>query len=227
MRHASLVPLLLSALIGAESGHAQGELTGVQDPAWAPDGKRIAVSYFDRIWTMTPDGRQAKALAEVPGSGVSTVRVERDPAWSPDGSRIAFAVDRGQGYDIYTASVRTGALEPVTTMAGDERWPSWTPDGRLVFAHREAPAQGRTVDPGLQWDLFQVAAVAGSAAWQAPVPLTRTDDSETEPRVSPDGERVVFVSNRESEDDVDLWAMSLPSSAVMRPTPLADRKSVV
>ena len=54
--------LVLSALAVELPGHAQSELTGVQDPAWAPDGKRIAVSYLDRIFTMTPDAKQAKAL---------------------------------------------------------------------------------------------------------------------------------------------------------------------
>ena len=74
-------------------------------------------------------------------------------------------------------------------MAGDERWPSWTPDGRLVFAHRDVEPAGRPADPSLQWDLFLVAPVAGSEAWQAPLPLTETTDSETYPRVSPDGTR--------------------------------------
>ncbi len=224
MRHTFLALLVLAALAFERPGHAQGELTGAQDPAWAPDGKRIALSYFDRIWTMTPDGKQARALvAGDLDASAAAARIERDPAWSPDGTRIAFAADRGRGFDIYTASIKTGTAEPVTTMPGDERWPSWTPDGRLVFARREQSPQGRAAAPGRQWDIYQVAPVAGSSAWQAPVPLTQTDDSETEPRVSPNGERVVFVSNRESEDDVDLWAMSMPSANVLKPPPLATR----
>ena len=143
--------------------------------------------------------------------------------WSPDGQRVAFAANRGSGFDIYTASLKSGEAEPVTAMPGDERWPSFTPDGRIVFAHREPAPKGRATDPGLQWDIFQIAPVTGSSAWQVPVPLTETADSETEPRVSPNGERVVLVSNRESEDDVDLWAMSMPSANVLKPPPLGSR----
>jgi gamma-glutamyltranspeptidase len=222
----SLPPLLLIAgLVFVQAGHAQSELSGVQDPAWAPDGKRIAVSYLDRIWTMAADGRQPMALTlDVQSAGVPAV-IERDPAWSPDGTRIAFSVNRGEGFDIYSASLKTGTGEHVTSMPGDERWPSWTPDGRIVFAHRDPAPAGRPTDPGLQWDIFQIAPVAGSTAWQAPVPLTQTADSETEPRVSPNGERVVFVSDRDSEDDVDLWAMSMPSRNVPKPTPLGVRVS--
>ncbi len=206
-----LPPILL--VLAILPSHAQVESTGMQDPAWSPDGKRIAVSYFDRIWTMTPDGKQPKALAADAESATVPIVVERDPAWSSDGTRIAFAINRGEGFDIYTAQLKTGAAEPVTSMPGDERWPSWTPDGRLVFAHRQAPPPGRATDPGRQWDLYAIAPVAGSPAWQAPVPLTQTDDNETEPRVSPNGERVVFVSDRDSEDDVDLWAMRLGADA--------------
>ena len=61
--------LLAGFAIFQVSSHAQGELVGVQDPAWSPDGKRIAVSYFDRIWTMTPDGKQPKQVAADPRSG--------------------------------------------------------------------------------------------------------------------------------------------------------------
>ena len=195
---------------------------GVQEPAWAPDGKRVAVSYLDRIWTMTPDGRQGKAVITGDGSAI-----EREPSWAPDGNRLAYAADRGDGFDIFVVSVKngvaTGAPVAVTTLLGDERWPSWTADGRLVFAHRAARAAGRGGDPSRQWDLSIVRAVEGSGSWQAPQALTATADNETYPRVSPDGTKVAFISERDSEDDLDLWWMPVPPAVVAKPTPLGSR----
>src|SRR5262245_16843828 len=126
MRAPSAAVLIAAAVASLQmSSAAQATLSGVQDPAWAPDGKHLAVSYLDRIWVTTPDGRQPRALGqEQPGS-------EREPAWSPDGTRIAFAAARGDGFDLFVASVKGGTPVAVTTMPGDERWPSWTPDGRI------------------------------------------------------------------------------------------------
>ena len=95
--------------------------------------------------------------------------VQREPAWSEDGKRIAFAADRGEGFDIYAVSSRGGSPERITSLPGDSRAPSWTPDGRIVFAHR---------DPGAsQWDLYVVDADAGDDA-RVPVRLTQTPDNE-------------------------------------------------
>ena len=153
---------------------------------------------------MNADGRQARALVSTDSGAV-----EREPAWSPDGTRLAFAANRDDGFDIVVAVAKTGASTVVAGMPGDERWPSWTPDGRLVFAHRGAPPAGRAADATLQWDLYLAIPVAGSDAWQTPVPLTDTADSETLPRVSPDGRKVAFVSERDAEDDVDIWWMPM------------------
>ncbi len=164
-----------------------------------------------------PDGRQPAPLvaAALPG-------VEREPAWSPDGARIAFAANRGAGFDIFIASVRDGAVTAVTGLAGDERWPSWTPDGRIVFASRAPRGDRPGADAGAQWDLFVTRPVAGSTAWQSPVALTETADSETYPRVSPDGALVAFVSDRSNDDDVDVWVMPLPEAGAT-PVPLGGR----
>lgn len=188
--------------LGAQSGAA---LVGAQDPAWSPDGRRVALSVLDTIYTMAPDGRQATPLVAGAPAGV-----EREPAWSPDGTRIAFAADRGTGFDLFVADVREGATTPVTALPGDERWPSWTPDGRLVFAHRRPRGERPGADPGAQWDLSIVAPIDGSKAWQAPQALTATSDHETFPRVSPDGALVAYVSDRTAEDDVDVWVLPLP-----------------
>ncbi len=205
---AGLVILLVvpgHARLGGQPGTSA--VVGAQDPSWAPDGRRIAVSALDTLWTLAPDGSRPAPLVrdEAPG-------IERDPAWSPDGARIAFAADRGAGFDIYVASVRDGATRAVTGGAGDERWPSWTPDGRLVFAGRAPRGDRVGPDPGAQWDLYITRQVAGSPAWQSPVALTETSDSETYPRVSPDGALVAFVSDRDADDDVDVWVMTLPEA---------------
>jgi gamma-glutamyltranspeptidase len=209
------------------STHAQVTV-GVQEASWSPDGRRIAVSYLDRIWTMTPDGKQAKAVSpDLRTSATQGLVIEREPAWSPDGTRLAYAADRGEGFDIFVVSIRNGVASgqptAATTLPGDERWPSWTADGRIVFAHRDSRPPGRNGDPSLQYDLFLTLQVAGSEAWQSPIALTETADSETYPRVSPDGTKVAFISERDSEDDLDLWWMPVPAAAIAKPLPLGAR----
>ena len=96
--------------------------TGVREASWSPDGKRLAATWFDAIWTMTPDGREARRLVARPDGWT----IERDPAWSPDGKSLAFAAAGLDGFDVYVAASGGGAARQVTRLAGDERWPSWT-----------------------------------------------------------------------------------------------------
>jgi gamma-glutamyltranspeptidase len=182
--------MLLAAL--ALTPHAQTGTSGMRDPAWSPDGRRLAVVILDRIWTTAPDGRDARELTRAAGS-------EREPAWSPDGRHVALAVDRGGGYDLYVVDARGGVPELVLALDGDERSPAWTHDGRIVFAHRAAG--------GFHWDLFLVDPF-GSRNRDL-VRLTETPDDEVQPRVSSDG-RVAFASNRGNDDgDFDIWVMPL------------------
>lgn len=173
---------------------APAALVGMRDPSFSPDGKRIAASWLETVWTMTPEGRDEKALITTRGEWVS----ERDPAWSPDGKSIAFAADTNGAFDIYLAPAAGGAARKVTSIEGDERWPSWTRDGRLVFSHR--PPNGR-------WQVYAIAVDgSGSAA-----KLTRDAASEWQARVSPDGKRLVFMSDRDLEpgDQSDVFVRDL------------------
>src|SRR5688500_8014722 len=119
-----LLPSALCLVVASQVGHAQVPV-GVQEPAWSPDGKRIAVSYLDRIWTMTSDGKEARAVQALkPPSpqAENEYAIEREPAWSPDGNRIAFAADRGNGFDIFIVSLKNGSAASapiaVTTTPG-------------------------------------------------------------------------------------------------------------
>lgn len=208
-----LTPALATAslLVAGLSLAAQPvPLRGVQDPAWSPDGRRIAFSYLDRIWTAAPDGRNARPLRP-DGSAV-----ERDPAWSPDGRTIAFAADDRDGFDIYT-TVLGGGSRRITEGGSDDRWPSWTLDGRVVFSR---------LDVG-RWRLFAVAATGGEAT--ALFSDSHPEEDEREGRVSPDGRRIAYVSDRDSEDgEGDVWIADLPAagSRLARRTRVAPARGV-
>lgn len=102
-----------------------------RDPAWSPDGGRIAFS-SDR------DGIMEVYVLTVDGS-TRPVRITHDggrqPAWSPDGQRIAFTSERDGNQEIYLTN--QDGTDPVrlTTSAAADFDPVWSPDGtQIAFA---------------------------------------------------------------------------------------------
>lgn len=187
-----------AVLVPVFSAQTPAARSGIREPAFSPDGSRLAVSWLDELWTMTPDGGDEQKVVTPNGGWLS----ERDPAWSPDGRSIAFSAGSNGQFDIYVVSV-AGPEGPrqarrVTSLAGDERWPSWTRDGRLVFSHR--PLNER-------WQIYATAADGTGA----PVKVTPDDAAEWHARVSPDGTRVAFISDRDREagDEGDVFVRQL------------------
>lgn len=181
---------------------------GVRETSWAPDGKHLAVTYYDAIWTMAPDGREARDLFPKAEGWISA----RDPAWSPDGKSIAFAAETNGEFDVWVAPATGGTPRRLTTAPGDERWPSWTHDGRVVFSHRA---------PRGAWQLYVIAADGTGAM----VKISPGDDAEWQGAVSPDGKSVAFISDRDLDgaDTADVWVRPLPPAGVTGSSPSALR----
>jgi Tol biopolymer transport system component len=110
------------------------------DPAWSPDGTRIAfaskpdANTSSDIWVMNEDGSGRRRLTQSFGGPI-----DRQPAWSPDGSSIAWtrSVPSEGVSDIWVMNAGGGEKRPVVkapagSYAGS---PAWSPDGqRIAFA---------------------------------------------------------------------------------------------
>ena len=100
---------------------------GTRDPAYSPDGSRIAYE----------DGRDLY-IATTGGSGTQPVTAgghnDQFPAFSPDGKQIVF--HRADDTDLYVVDVDGSDLRRLTTDGATqaEYEPEWSPDGlRIVF----------------------------------------------------------------------------------------------
>jgi len=109
------------------------------NPAFSPDGKRIAAACSPRdplglstsICVMNGDGSGLRAITPV--RGTMSVVADFDPAWSPNARRILFARCDGQTRSIWSANADgTGAKRLTSSRIGgcadeaDSR-PSWRP----------------------------------------------------------------------------------------------------
>ncbi len=150
---------------GGAARRISDEYGDARQPAWSPDGTRIAFqSYRDgmwRIWSSAPDGSGAKALTSGPFD-------DREPHWSPDGKTIAFSSDRSGNYDIWTLDVASGAIKQVTRDEGNDFLPAWSPDGReLAFVSTRVSAPGvyaTTVD-GRERLVAAATGAVGAPSW--------------------------------------------------------------
>ncbi len=113
------------------AGHEQ--LTDLKadalDPAWSPDGSKIAFS-------SRPDRNRDIYVINADGTGLRQVTddeyPDEGPTWSPDGTKIAFASARDESYDIYVMNIDGSNRTQITDGSVDYYEPAWSPDGNLI-----------------------------------------------------------------------------------------------
>lgn len=98
-------------------------------PAWAPDGKQLAV-------VLTRDGNSQIYRVNADGSGLSRLSnssgIDTEPTFSPDGSFVYFTSDRGGSPQIYRVSLDGGRPERMTFNGSFNARPQISPDGRYM-----------------------------------------------------------------------------------------------
>jgi Tol biopolymer transport system component len=112
---------------------------GYSQPAWSPDGRRLAVLQLlthgrgdppdltTVMVTMRSDGSHPR---RIPGMTLRDEQTSFSPTWSPDGRYIAFSAHIGSRRGLFAVDWRTGAR--IHLIQGTAHAPAWSPDGHRV-----------------------------------------------------------------------------------------------
>ena len=177
--------LLATAAGGRADARMLGDVGNVYQPAWSPDGRRIAVARSGSgIFVITLRDGSARRLTSGGSDGA--------PAWSPDGRVILFQRQvTATNWDIYRVRPAGGGLRRLTHDRLQQLHPSWSPDGaRIAFAEQEENGN---------WVIFSMRADGSNRKR-----LTDEHSSSQDPSWSPDGRKIAFIAQAGERASVSL-----------------------
>jgi dipeptidyl aminopeptidase/acylaminoacyl peptidase len=182
-------------------GSAPVQITGLmqdfEDPRWSPDGKMIACVSDDQIWVMEANGRNPIKLTNH-GAGAKL------PRWSPDGKLIAF-YSKAKGWDqVWVIKPNGTGLKRIITLNNDFESADWSPDSSKIAASAFEEKEPYNSD------IYIFDVVGGKHKV-----ITPPDKSfDLQPRWSPDGKHIAFLSNRNGWDHI--YRMNADGSNVVQ-----------
>ena len=169
-----------------------------EQSSWSPDGRWVAYKRREAVFVAPWDGSVEPQALTKPNDGTTN---NTQPAWSSYGRSIVFRSNRSDPSrnvaDVWVMDSPFGAqpgepsARPLVVRAGDERYPTFSPDGtRLLFRGDADGADGSGDEE------IYVASAGGSGV----VALTNDEAIDSAPAFSPDGTQIAWESTRDGLD---------------------------
>jgi TolB protein len=180
----------------AETGETRFFRGQASQPAFSPDGSRIAF----HSWS-----GEARGLVTMDVSGANPTLVtnfieDQLPTWTADGQDIILLTRRTGGRQSQLIRADGSTELDEGTVIGEGEYPTTNANGQLAFKGWGNTAYGLRVSSAALEDIQTVTNV----------------DEDTAPALSPDGQRVVFMSHR--EENWDIYIANVDGSNLQRLT---------
>ncbi len=221
---------------GGEAWSITDGAENIQQYAWSPDAKTIAVTMTDprladesaairardderaieddyrrvHLWVVDVASRAATRV-----TGGEELTITGPLSWAPDNAHIALTAGvtpllRDGRRDVFIADIKAKAVEKITTNLGPDGSPRYSPDGRQIAYLSEpvtAPPIGDGTPPGtIGQSHVMLYDVAAKTTRDATGDL-RVDPGS--PHWSPDGRRLIFTAGDRAY--VNVYELDLAS----------------
>ena len=165
------------------------------DPAFSPDGTKIAFSSFEfsgnpccqSIAVMNADGSDRHLVV----NGDTTLSgINQEPSWSPDGTQLAFLVHLNGANQIAKVNADGTGFTPLTSFtSGDQLYPAWSPDGsKIAYESNRSSA-------------FKIYVMNADGTNDT---LLTTPGGALDPAWSPDGSKIAFADFSDGGPEISV-----------------------
>jgi Tol biopolymer transport system component len=148
-------------------------------PRWSRDASRILYqsnrSGKWQLFVMDRDGSHRTPLTD--GSFNDNY-----PDWSPDNSSIAFVSDRDGNEEVYVMNADGSGLRNLSKSPAQDIHPYWSPDGTKILFNSTRDAD--------RLQIYEATVATGEIRR-----LVDSPDDDTCARISPRGDRIVYLAN--------------------------------